>query len=108
MPYRKITFPIASVVVAVLAMPLVSVPAAAGDISNVAMIANTCAVCHGTDGKGALKIPKLKGELEVKDFVQTMKGFKSGDEKSTVMARIAEGYTEEQYQMLAEYFANLK
>ena len=42
------------------------------------------------------------------DFYLTMKGFKTGKEKATVMDRIAEGFTDEDFKALAEYFAALK
>jgi len=61
---------------------------------RVEVLANACAVCHGTDGRGAQKIPKLNGELKVFDFVITMKGYANGTERSTVMGRIAKGLTE--------------
>lgn len=87
---------------------LASSGAQAESPSRVQMIANACAVCHGTDGRGSKKIPKLRGELEIKDFVLTMKGFKTGEEKSTLMDRIAKGFTDEDIELLAEYFADLK
>jgi len=68
------------------------------------LLASMCVTCHGPDGKGAKKIPKLKG-LEVSDIVQSMKGFKTGEESSTIMGRYAKGYTDKEIQLMAEYFA---
>lgn len=96
-----------SLAAAVLGMPVLSGAAQAEEITRVTMLATMCAICHGKDGKGAQKIPKLQ-ELEVSDFVDTMKGFRSGEEKSTVMGRIAKGFTDEEYQMLADYFAKFQ
>lgn len=78
------------------------------DVSKVRLLADVCAVCHGTDGRGGGKIPKLKGELKVDDFVQTMQGFASGEERATVMDRVAKGLAEDDFKLLADYFATLK
>lgn len=108
MSHCKITLVIASVAAAVFGMPILSHPVQAGAISETEMIANACAICHGTDGKGSRKVPQLKGELEVEDFVLTMKGFQDGTEKATIMDRTAKGLSDEQIKKLAEYYANLK
>jgi cytochrome c553 len=81
--------------------------AQAESLSRVAVLASACNACHGIDGRGANKIPKLRG-LKVRDFVATMKGFQNGTEKSTIMDRIAKAYAEEDIQLLAEHFASLK
>lgn len=77
-------------------------------ISRAMMLANSCAACHGTDGRGSLKIPKLRGE-KVEDIIQEMNGFKEGgDKKVTVMEHIAKGYTDEEVDLMANYFSGLK
>jgi sulfide dehydrogenase cytochrome subunit len=81
--------------------------AQAAGISRAAMLANSCAACHGPDGRGAKKIPKLKG-LDAKDIIETMKGFQTGEEKSTVMDRHAKGYTDQEIKLMANYFAKFK
>ncbi len=71
------------------------------------LLATMCVACHGPNGKGSKKIPKLKG-LEISDIVESMIGFKTGEESSTIMDRHAKGYTDKEIQLLAEYFAGLK
>jgi len=92
----------------IVAMTLMAGLSMAAVPSQVEVMANACAVCHGTDGKGGQKIPKLNSELEVLDFVVTMKGYADGTERATIMNRIAKGLTDEEIKQLAEYFANLK
>ncbi|MFQ5661281.1 MAG: c-type cytochrome [Gammaproteobacteria bacterium] len=75
---------------------------------HIHMLANMCSVCHGTGGRGAGRIPKLNGELEIQKFVDTMHGFVSGNEKATVMDRIAKGLSDDEIKALAEYFAALE
>jgi len=71
------------------------------------LLATMCVTCHGPNGKGSKTIPKLKG-LEISDIVESMNGFKTGEESSTIMDRHAEGYTDKEIQLLAEYFVGLK
>lgn len=69
------------------------------------ILASNCVVCHGPNGKGSRKIPKLKG-LDHQDIMESMRGFKTGAERSTIMDRHAKAYTNEELKLLADYFAN--
>ncbi len=72
------------------------------------MLANTCAGCHGTHGaSGGPATPTIAG-LEEEYFVDVMHQFKSGDRWSTIMGRIAKGYTDEEIEAMAGYFSNLE
>ncbi len=79
--------------------------AAASAAPSAEMMANTCAMCHGTDGKAVGKMEKLYGkraskiEDELLEFKQEHKG--------RVMAPMMKAYTEEQIRMIAEYFESL-
>ena len=69
------------------------------------MLADTCAGCHGTDGASVgPATPSIAGLSEAY-FNDTMLAFKSGDRPSTVMGRIAKGYSEEEINLMAGYFA---
>ena len=69
------------------------------------MLADTCAGCHGTDGASTgPATPSLAGMSETY-MVDSMKAFKSGERHSTVMGRIAKGYTEEEFKLMASVFA---
>jgi len=69
------------------------------------MLADTCAGCHGTDGASTgPATPSIAGNSETY-MVDTMMAFKSGERPSTVMGRIAKGYSEEEFKLMASVFA---
>ena len=72
-------------------------------------LAATCANCHGTNGN-AVKgsgIDALAGMPKDKTL-QKLADFKSGDKPASIMHQIAKGYTEEQLDLIATYFAAQK
>ncbi len=73
-------------------------------VSQAELLASMCATCHGTDGKGAKPMPGIGGE-EPEDFVDLMQAFASGEQPSSIMDRHAQGYTEDELKLLAEYFS---
>lgn len=103
----KPTLMVATLAAIVFTLSHASMTQAEG-ISRAMMLSNSCAACHGTDGRGSLKIPKLRGE-KAKDIIQEMNGFKEGgDKKVTVMEHVAKGYTDEEVELMADYFSALK
>jgi len=74
--------------------------------NKIRIMADACLTCHGPNGVGSGKIPELKG-LEKSDITESLFGFKSGDEKSTIMGRYAKALSDDEIDMLAEYFAAL-
>ncbi len=85
-----------------LGILLVGGVASAGDVSRGALLASHCETCHGMGGKGAMPNPAING-MDVADMVDIMKAFASKEESSTMMYRHAQGYTEEELKMMAEY-----
>jgi len=74
---------------------------------SASMLADTCAGCHGTDGVSVgPATPNLAGISEIY-FIDSMAAFKKGDRYSTVMQRIAKGYTDEEIKLMASVFAKL-
>lgn len=73
-----------------------------------AAIAQTCAGCHGTDGriKNAAFMP-LAG-MPKEQFVQAMRDFRSGKRPATLMRHVAEGFTDAETDAMASYFAKVK
>ena len=72
------------------------------------MLSNTCAGCHGTDGASVgPAIPSLGGMSAVY-ITETMAGYKSGDIASTIMGRIAKGYSDDEVAAMANHFAAQK
>lgn len=69
------------------------------------MLAQTCAGCHGTQGyiKDSAFMP-LAG-MPSTQFVTAMKSFADGSRPSTVMGPLAQAFSAEEIQAMAEYFA---
>jgi cytochrome subunit of sulfide dehydrogenase len=68
------------------------------------MLADTCAGCHGTNGSSVGPASPSIAAMDPVVFVETMQAFQSGDTYSTIMGRIAKGYTEEELEQMGEYF----
>jgi sulfide dehydrogenase cytochrome subunit len=68
------------------------------------MLADTCAGCHGTNGNSVGPASPSISAMDPVVFVDTMLAFQSGDTYSTIMGRIAKGYTEEELEQMGEYF----
>jgi sulfide dehydrogenase cytochrome subunit len=78
-------------------------PGTATELTRGAMLANSCAGCHGTDGRSPGAIPSIGGKSAA--FIETaMKEFRSGDRHGTVMDRHATAYTDEEIRLIAEFF----
>lgn len=82
--------------------------AAAQDADYVRSLAATCFTCHGTDGRSVDGIPPSIAGGNKAYLLQQMKDFKSGKRSSTVMGQQAKGYTDEQLELIAGYFASQK
>ncbi len=69
------------------------------------MMANTCAACHGTQGRlEALALMPLAG-MEQEEFIRAMTDFRSGARPSTLMGSLATGFSEAEIKAMAEFFA---
>lgn len=72
------------------------------------MISFACAGCHGTNGASAgLTMPSLASQSKA-SIVDAMKKFKSGDRPSTVMGRLAKGYSDADFAAMGEFFSKQK
>jgi sulfide dehydrogenase cytochrome subunit len=72
------------------------------------MLSNACAGCHGTNGSSAgPSMPSLAGQ-DKKVIVDSMKGFKSGERPSTVMGRLAKGYSDADFEAMGDFFSKQK
>ncbi len=89
---------------AVLVFAGLSGSAIAQDPNLARNLAATCANCHGTNGHAVAEAKKLAGE-PAESIIQTMAEFRSGDKPATIMHQIVKGYTEEQIELIANYFA---
>lgn len=81
-----------------------ALPASAQDVNLGRNLAANCVTCHG---KGATGTGTLDG-MPKERLVQTMKDFKSGARPATLMHQLSKGYTEQQVELLAEFFSKQK
>jgi sulfide dehydrogenase cytochrome subunit len=70
-------------------------------------LAAACANCHGTNGGALQGMPVLAGQQKTY-LAQQMQDFKAGRRPATIMHQIAKGYSDEQIEALATYFAAQK
>jgi sulfide dehydrogenase cytochrome subunit len=73
--------------------------------ASASMLANTCAGCHGTHGASAGPATPSIGGISAVYFEEVMQGFKDEEIKSTIMTRIAKGYSEDEIKVMGEYFS---
>jgi sulfide dehydrogenase cytochrome subunit len=72
------------------------------------MISFACAGCHGTNGGSAgPSMPSLASQSKTA-IVDAMKKFKSGERPSTVMGRLAKGYTDADFEAMGTFFSAQK
>ena len=72
------------------------------------MLAYTCVGCHGPGGNSVGPAsPNIAG-LQKDTLVEGMQAFREGDRPSTIMGRIAKGYTDEELEAMAGYFSKQK
>ena len=91
---------------ALLAWLGLAYPAAAQDQGAHSLAAN-CTGCHGPSGNSSGAIPTIAG-LERAYIVTAMQEFKAGTRQATVMHQHAKGYTDQEIEILAEYFSQQK
>ncbi len=79
-----------------------------GHMARADILSAPCAGCHGPNGSSyGPATPTIAGITE-EYFIESMKAYVSGDRKSTVMGRIAKGYTEDEVKVMAKYFREQK
>ena len=66
-----------------------------------------CANCHGTNGQAQPGMEALAG-VSKDDIVKKMLDFKAGRKPATIMHQLSKGYSDEEIQAIAGYFAAQK
>jgi len=94
----------AGILFAALLLAGAGVPTLAADNVSGRNWAATCTGCHGTNGYSEGGMPLLAG-LDKAYIVNAMKEFMTGTRPATVMHQHAKGYSEEQIERIAEFFA---
>lgn len=93
---------------AALLIGAAATPTMAQDAASLHMrsLASMCANCHGTEGRtvdGSAILP-LAG-MPKGYMITQMKAFKDGSRPATVMHQLAKGFTDQQVESIATYFA---
>ena len=78
--------------------------ASADQPSSESLVFN-CFTCHGTDGKSPTAMPGLYGKSEAY-VARKLSEFKAGKGNPTVMDRIAKGFTAEEVEAIAAWYAS--
>jgi cytochrome subunit of sulfide dehydrogenase len=100
--------PIPLVVAAALAALAAAHATAQGGDPNLARnLAATCANCHGTNGVSVGEVASLAGRPK-DEIVRKMQDYKKGTTPATIMPQLAKGYTDEQIELVAGWFAAQK
>ena len=80
---------------------------AQADAPQVRSWAAACSNCHGTGGVALPGMESLAGASKA-DLLRKLMDFKSGSRPATIMHQIAKGYSDEQLEQIAGYFAAQK
>jgi len=89
------------------ALALMTLPlgAALAEGPSAVALSWTCAGCHGTDGSSAGPSSPSIAAMDAEVFIDAMQDYKADKRNSTIMNRIAKGYTDQQIAGMAEFFA---
>ena len=66
--------------------------------------ASSCSGCHPPAASSETKVPSLRGQ-DPADIVAATQAFRSGERPSTVMGRIAKGFSDEEIRAIALWVA---
>lgn len=95
----------ATALVAALGVVSFAAPASASDLQTKLLVSN-CYVCHGPAGKSAGQTPRLNNQTAAK-VQESLTMFAKGDKPSTIMGRIAKGYSAAQIKAMAAHIGSM-
>jgi cytochrome c553 len=91
----------------VCAAVLAAAPLAVSAQDAGSRLAATCAMCHGTSGHSVGGNERLAG-MPKDEMVRKFREFQSGAKPATVMHQLSKGFTDQQLDQIAAYFAAQK
>jgi len=97
----------AMTLLAVVAAGGLAQPAVAADAQYARSLAATCFACHGTDGRSVNGVPPSLAGQNRDYLLKQMQEFRDGKRPATIMHQHAKGYTNEQLELIAGYFASV-
>lgn len=81
--------------------------AAEADLRSAGFLASNCANCHGTLGNAQGAMLSLAGQQKTY-IVEQMRAFRDGKRPATIMHQLAKGYTDQQIELIADFFSRQK
>jgi cytochrome c553 len=82
-------------------------PALAAGPADAPAGALSCSGCHATSSSVVTTVPRLVGRSPA-DIITAMQGFRSGAIPSTVMDRIAKGFSDDEVKAIAAWYGAQK
>ncbi len=79
--------------------------APAADPNYARNLAATCFTCHGTDGRSVGGVPPSLAGQNRDYLLKQLQEFRDGKRPATIMHQLGKGYTNEQLNLIAGYFA---
>jgi cytochrome subunit of sulfide dehydrogenase len=89
------------------AIGIASIAAVAAAFAEPPAGAASCSGCHPSSARVSSPVPRLTG-MDRAAIVKAMQDFRSGQRAGTVMDRIAKGFTDEEIQAIAAWYASQK
>ncbi len=86
-----------------MTLVIVADVSAAPSLRDRALAAN-CTGCHGTEGRSAGGIPGIAG-VDRDKLLTAMREFRDGQRSATIMHQHAKGYSDSEFERLADYFS---
>jgi sulfide dehydrogenase cytochrome subunit len=98
---------IGSRILTAAAMALASVSAASAASAEAPAGAVACSGCHPPTARAETPVPPLAGR-DPEQIVSAMRAFRSGQRPTTVMDRIAKGFSDDEIQAIAAWYGAQK
>ena len=94
---------------ALAALLLTSMPlaAAAAGPADAPPGASSCSGCHPVSQAGVSPVPRLIGR-NASEIVQAMRAFRTGQAPTTIMDRVAKGFSDDEIAQIAQWYAAQK
>jgi sulfide dehydrogenase cytochrome subunit len=89
----------------VAALACAALPVLAQDNPAARGLAASCAACHGTNGRSATNEVVALAGLPREHIASQMRAFRDGARPATIMHQIAKGYSDQQIDLMADYFS---
>jgi cytochrome subunit of sulfide dehydrogenase len=85
-------------------LAVVLLAAAAPRVAEPPPGASSCSGCHAASAKVDTPVPRILGRQPA-EIIAAMQAFRSGERPSTVMGRIAKGFSEDEIRAIAVWLA---